>query len=93
MSYDNDEREHKTGRIAILSLVMIILASLFFAYKIDACKKQPIECVDEFIPFNIIDNSGRSCTPGATVEVVTSPPSAKSGIICHCSHVSSPTSP
>lgn len=86
MAYDDsDERAHKTGRIAMLSILVFLLGLLFFLFKIDACKHTPEECKDEF--FEIKNDgyaSNKTCSPGATVEVVASPPAPKPGIICHC---------
>ncbi len=87
MSYnDSDEMAHKTGRIVILSILILSLGGLFFAYKIEACKSTPANCKDEF--FEIKTESGyrneHACAPGAVAEVVNSPPAPKPGIICHC---------
>ena len=88
MSYDDDsERSHKTGRIAILSIMIAILGGLFFAYKVEACKDKPTDnaCREEFFEIREggYDNSNK-CRPGAVIEMVTSPPAPKPGIMCHC---------
>lgn len=89
------DEDHKTGRIAIFSILVFLLGLLFFLFKIDACKSSPLNCKDEFFE---IDTGGRysnnkSCSPGAVAEVVTSPPSPKPGIICHCPVASPTTTP
>ena len=81
------DEDHKTGRIAILSILLFLLGLLFFLFKIDACKSSPENCKDEF--FEIDSSSTRysnnkTCSPGAVAEVVNSPPAPKPGIICHC---------
>jgi hypothetical protein len=82
MSYEEELMGHKTGRIAILSILLFILGLFFFLYKIEACKSTPRQCKDEFVE---IKNDGYyTCSPGATVEVAASPPAPKPGIICHC---------
>jgi hypothetical protein len=87
MSYDEDAMSHKTGRIAILSILVFLLGFMFFLFKIEACKSSPANCKDEF--FEITTDRGygnsHSCAPGAVAEVVNSPPAPKPGIICHCS--------
>jgi hypothetical protein len=88
MSYDDDsERNHKTGRITIFCIMIAILGGLFFAYKVDACKDKPADltCREEFFEIREggYDNSNK-CRPGAIIEMVTSPPAPKPGIMCHC---------
>lgn len=88
MSYDDDsERNHKTGRIAILSLMIVILGVFMFAYKVDACKDKPADatCREEFFEIKTggYDND-QKCRPGAVIEMVNSPPAPKAGIMCHC---------
>lgn len=87
MSSDDLETKegHKTGRIVVLSLLMLFLGIFFFAYKVEACKSGPEKCKEEFheIQPNTVNNF--VCDPGAIVETVNSPPSPKAGIICHCS--------
>jgi hypothetical protein len=84
MSYEEELMEHKTARIAILSILLFILGLFFFLYKIEACKSTPTQCKDEFVEIKKNDGyaSNHTCSPGATVEVVASP--TKPGIICHC---------
>lgn len=85
MSYDDDsERSHKTGRIAIFSILVAAMGLLFFLYKIEACKSSPENCKDEFYEINSGYQNSHTCSPGAVVEVVQSPPAPKPGIICHC---------
>lgn len=89
---DDVSVSHKTGRIALLCGTLIVLGFFFFLFKVgacDGCNKPKLEttpiCKDEFVE---IKNDGyaskHSCDPGATVEVVNSPPAPKAGIICHC---------
>lgn len=83
---EESERAHKTGRIAILSILIFCLGGFVFAYKVDACKSTPANCKDEFFEIDTSSryNNNKSCSPGAVVEVVNSPPAPKPGIICHC---------
>lgn len=76
----------KTERIGYLCLTIVVVAAMFTAVKLNACQScnrpdPPEPCKDEFVP---IDSERHSCTPGARAEVVTSPPSPKAGILCHC---------
>jgi hypothetical protein len=86
----------KTERIGWLCATIMILGLLFFLAKINACAmacnscnakdNQPAQCKDEFFeidPNNRYRNS-HTCTPGATVEVVASPPAPKPGVLCRC---------
>jgi hypothetical protein len=91
MGYDPDlesERSHKTGRIAILSLLTLILALFVFLFKIDACTTTPDKCKDEF--FELVNGrdygNQHTCPVGATAEIVNSPPAPKPGILCHCAN-------
>lgn len=90
MAYENDPDvlAHKTGRITIFCIMIVILGGLFFAYKVDACKDKPadVACKDEFyeITNDSRSNNNHTCSPGAVVEVVNAPPAPKPGIICHC---------
>lgn len=92
---DSDEQSHRTGRIAILSVLIFALGCLFFVYKTESCKATPANCKDEF--FEIKTESGyrneHACAPGATAEVVNSPPAPKPGILCHCGPGPAPTQP
>ena len=83
MAYDES---NKTGRIALLCGTMIMLGFFFFLFKVEACKGSPYSCKDEFFEIKTDTSYGNhhSCSPGATVEVVTSPPAPRPGIICHC---------
>lgn len=84
----------KTERIGWLCATMVILGILFVLSKANACAlacnscnspSTPAVCKDEFYE---IKNDGyasnHTCTPGARVEVVASPPAPKPGILCHC---------
>lgn len=84
---DPDPLAHKTGRIAILCLTVGILGLLFFLFKIDACSHKPENCQDEFIEIKLNNDSygqDHKCSPGAIVEVISSPPAPKPGLLCHC---------
>jgi hypothetical protein len=85
----NYDGEQKTSRIAMLCVTMGFLGLLFFCSKMNACqscgKEDLVTCKDEF--FEIRNDgyaSNHTCTPGARVEVVSSPPAPKAGILCHC---------
>lgn len=84
MSYnDSDALAHKTGRITILSIMMVILAGMFLAYKTDSCRDKPVvrePCKDEFFQLDS-DHKSHQCSPGAKAEYVTTPSPA---VICHC---------
>lgn len=84
----------KTERIGWLCATMVILGILFVLSKANACAMacnscnspdKPPVCKDEFYE---IKNDGyassHTCTPGARVEVISSPPAPKPGILCHC---------
>lgn len=85
---DPDVLAHKTGRIAILSILVFSMCAFLFAYKVDACRDKPtdVACKDEFyeITNDSRSNNNHTCSPGAVVEVVNSPPAPRPGIICHC---------
>ncbi len=84
----------KTTRIGYLCLTLLVLGFLYFLNKANACTlacnscsadKTPVVCKDEF--FEIKNDgyaSNHTCTPGARVEIVASPPAPKPGIMCHC---------
>lgn len=72
----------KTFRIGMLCTMIVVLGFFVFLFKIDACKSSPATCKDEFMAFE--SHSNPTCAVGAIAEVITSPPSPKSGIICHC---------
>jgi hypothetical protein len=84
--------DEKTVRIGMLMLLLAFLGIFVFAYKVEACKSKPEDCRDEFveIPVPTVDHRGNlsrtehRCATGATVEVVTSPPAPKPGIMCKC---------
>lgn len=89
----SDNASEKTTRIGLLCFTIAVLGLLFFLNKVNACAlacnacNAPVDhtCKDEFIE---IKNDGyasnHACTPGARVEVVSSPPAPKPGIMCHC---------
>lgn len=95
MSYetDKDVLNHRTGRIAILSLLIFGLATFVFCYKVNACKDKPDTCKDEFFEIKGDSQIQHACSGGATVEVVNSPPAPKPGIICHCAPKETAPSP
>lgn len=80
---DSDARAHKTGRIAILSVMIAFLGVLLFAYKVDACADKPADhtCKEEFYEFKSDLRNEFTCKEGAVAETVTNP---KAGILCHC---------
>lgn len=92
MGYEDSEAiNHKTGRIAILSILIFSLGCLFFAYKVGACRGDTTStaapCKDEFHEFKSSDSrysTQVTCQPGASVEMVNSPPAPKAGILCRC---------
>lgn len=85
MSYDDDaERSHKTGRIAILSILIVVLGGFFLLYKTDSCKSSPANCKEEFFEMQERYQNNHTCTPGAIAEMVSSPPAPRAGIMCHC---------
>lgn len=85
----------KTTRIGYLCLTLLVLGLLYFLNKANACTlacnscssvNTPAVCKDEFFEMGT-DNrysNDHTCTPGARVEVVASPPAPKPGIMCHC---------
>lgn len=87
MSSENNDSSNTTN-IIILSITMLILGFFFFLFKVEACKKTVEKdiCKEEFVEIkqNNSYNQDHKCTPGATVEIVTSPPAPKAGIICRC---------
>lgn len=91
MSYDDDALSHKTGRIAILSVLMFMLGFLFFLFKIEACKSTPANCKDEFNEIKDGYRNEITCAPGAVAEVVNSPPAPKPGVLCHCPSTPAPS--
>lgn len=99
MAYENDTDvlSHKTGRIAILAILMAFLGVLFFAYKVDACGDKPTDhsCKEEFHEIRADVRNDFTCSEGAAVEVINSPPAPKAGIMCHCpgKAAASPTVP
>jgi hypothetical protein len=86
----------KTERIGWLCVTMVILGILFMLSKANACalacnscnqhESSPAVCKDEFFEMGTDTrySNTHTCTPGARVEVVTSPPAPKPGILCHC---------
>jgi hypothetical protein len=97
MSYEEELMGHKTGRIVVLSILLLALAFLFFLFKIEACKPSPENCKDEFYEIkNDGYTSNHTCSPGAVIEVISAPPAPKAGIVCHCPNhakVTEPTKP
>lgn len=79
-----NERAHKTGRIAIMAILVFLLGAFVFAYKVEACKTTPANCKDEFHEIHTDRQNEFTCYAGAVAEVVNSPPAPKPGIICHC---------
>lgn len=89
---DEDSRKHKTIRIAMVALLLALIAGFTFAYKIDACAIKPEtheSCKEEFVEMKSGGNTtDHKCTEGAIIEVISSPPAAKAGILCHCTKTS-----
>jgi len=83
-SYDEEVLSHKTGRIAILSILVFLLGFLFFLFKIEACKSSPANCKDEFFEMGDRYQNNHTCAAGAVVEIVSSPPAPRAGIFCRC---------
>ena len=93
----SDESE-KTERIGWLCITMVVLGMLFVLNKANACalacnscnshESAPSICKDEFYEIDTNNsryaNNTHTCTPGARVEMVASPPAPRPGIICHC---------
>lgn len=90
----NNDAE-KTSRIGYLCWTIVTLGLLFFLFKINACNmacnafnspNKPDPCKDEFFEMKLDskESSYHTCTPGARVEIVASPPAPKPGILCHC---------
>lgn len=85
---DRDSRTHKTIRILILAVLLALIAVCTFAYKVEACAVKPEAheaCKEEFVEMKQGGNTtDHKCTAGAVIEVISSPPAAKAGILCHC---------
>jgi hypothetical protein len=86
MGYNNDDyAAQKTGRIALLCGTMLILGFFTFLFRIEACKSTPETCKDEFFQLDPDSKyNNHSCSIGAVIETVSSPPAPKAGILCHC---------
>lgn len=86
MAYgDNDsDRAHKTGRIVILSILILFLAGGYLIMKVGACTHELEVCREEFFEVKSDNNNSHICSPGAIVEMVNSPPAPRAGIVCHC---------
>lgn len=84
----DSSQDHKTGRVALLSGVLVCMGLMFFLYKTDACKSDPhatsTACKEEFIEFVPQGGCGaeHKCSEGAVIEIVNSP--QRSGTLCHC---------
>jgi hypothetical protein len=83
-----DERSYNLGGIITLCITMVILGFFFFLFKSEACKSSPDKpeiCREEFYEIrNSQYSSDHKCQPGATIEIVNSPPAPKAGIFCRC---------
>lgn len=86
MDYSHRELEanHKTGRIAILSIMIVIIAFFCFLVRIDACTPSAQVCKEEFLSVNPNTYSSETCSPGAIAEPVGPPAFPKAGILCRC---------
>lgn len=90
----DEAAKQKTERIGWLCVTMVILGILFMLSKANACAlacnscnspSKPDVCKEEFYEIKHDGYaSNHTCTPGARVEVVASPPAPKPGILCHC---------
>lgn len=85
MAYNDDQ---KTTRIGYLCWTMVALGLLLTITKggcVQAASTSfmATDCKDEFV---VLDEQHltQTCKPGAKVEIVTSPPAPKPGILCHC---------
>jgi len=80
------ERAHKTGRIAIISMLMVALGLFLFLYKTESCSAKPENCKEEFIEFDSANkySNNHACAPGAVVQMVVPSSGGKAGIMCHC---------
>lgn len=90
--------KQKTERIGWLCVTMVILGLFFTLTKTNACAlacnscnshdSTPEKCKDEFyeIDTNNRYRNSHTCTPGARVEIVASPPAPKPGVLCHCTN-------
>jgi len=94
-----DNESEKTTRVGFMAFAAVVLGFFFLLSKENACAlacnscdtpsppARPEVCKDEF--YEIQSNNDRypathTCTPGARVEIVSSPPAPKPGIMCHC---------
>jgi len=92
----SDLNSEKSSRIGMLCFTMAFLGLLLFLTKTNACamacnscnshETAPSVCKDEFyeIDTNNRYRNSHTCTPGARVEIVASPPAPKPGVLCHC---------
>jgi hypothetical protein len=87
----SDESENgRTIRILLLSTTIVMLGLFLLLFKSGWCQTKPEEapqCKEQFIEMT---RSGYAmnveCSPGATVEMVSSPPAPKAGVFCRCSN-------
>ncbi len=84
-SENTDIVKEKTYRFALLCVAVVFCALWFFLFKAKACEPRTIDekCHEEFIEITS-EVHKHSCTVGAIVEVVNSPPAPKAGIMCRC---------
>lgn len=88
----------KTTRIGFICFAAVVLGFFFMLSKENACAlacnscntpgapSRPEVCKDEFYEIGTNDrySTNHTCTPGARVEIVASPPAPKPGVMCHC---------
>ena len=78
------DQEQRTWRVFLWCATVALLGAFFFAYKVDACRDKPKECQEEFFEIKGDEASKHTCSPGAIVEIISSPPAPRPGIMCHC---------
>ena len=96
ISYNNDYdySNAKTFRVCVFSVTLIVLGFFLLLFKSKSCEhkvKTKENCEDSFVSVEYIGGSSSVCSVGATIEIVTSPPAPKAGIICRCSQSAKPS--
>lgn len=85
MAYDDTTKyESRIWTMVLLCLTTIILGAFVLAYKSGSCAPTIEVCHDKFIPAD--GTNTMACPPGATGDVIMSPPAAHSGVMCHCNN-------
>lgn len=88
MAYSNESEklQQKTVRIGILCSLIAFMGFLFAVSRpgcATACEPTPEVCRDTFHIVNDGTNN-YECPPGSRVEIISSPPAPKPGVLCHC---------